>query len=113
MKVSFRGVAFFFDADCSYTGIKHRKKTLLGFLFELKCYAIFFLSSRKDNKRDTQESEISHLQDFPPMSPLSSMNFQGENNSITSSASESVSTNMSMDTVKFLKFAGWFFFSVP
>nr|XP_042906094.1 E3 ubiquitin-protein ligase HUWE1 [Parasteatoda tepidariorum] len=63
-------------------------------------------NKKKDNKRDTQESEISHLQDIPPISPLSSMNFQGENNSITSNVSDSASTaNMSMDTVKFLKFA--------
>ncbi|GFQ86462.1 e3 ubiquitin-protein ligase HUWE1 [Trichonephila clavata] len=62
-------------------------------------------SKKKDRRRDAQESEMSHLQDLPPVSPLSSLNSYAEQ-AVTNAAAETGAPSlMSTDTIKFLKFA--------
>ncbi|GFY42597.1 e3 ubiquitin-protein ligase HUWE1 [Trichonephila inaurata madagascariensis] len=62
-------------------------------------------SKKKDRRRDAQESEISHLQDLPLVSPLSSLNSYAEQTVTNSAAETGAPSLMSTDTIKFLKFA--------
>ncbi|GFT18781.1 e3 ubiquitin-protein ligase HUWE1 [Nephila pilipes] len=62
-------------------------------------------SKKKDRRRDAQESEISHLQDLPPVSPLSSLNSYAEQTVVNPVSDFGASSVMSTDTIKFLKFA--------
>ncbi|GIX92131.1 e3 ubiquitin-protein ligase HUWE1 [Caerostris darwini] len=60
---------------------------------------------KKDRRRDAQESEVSHLQDLPPASPLSSLNSCSDQSNLNTIVDCPVTMNLSLDTVKFLKFA--------
>ncbi|GBM42389.1 E3 ubiquitin-protein ligase HUWE1 [Araneus ventricosus] len=62
-------------------------------------------TKKKDLRRDVQENEVSHLQDLPPVSPLSSLNSYSEQSSLNTSTDVSTPSNLSSDTIKFLKFA--------
>ncbi|KAF8790741.1 E3 ubiquitin-protein ligase HUWE1 like protein [Argiope bruennichi] len=61
-------------------------------------------TKKKDHHKDSQENEVSHLQDLPPVSPLSSSNSSSDQGS-TSADVSATSSNFSSDAIKFLKFA--------
>ncbi|XP_035228929.1 E3 ubiquitin-protein ligase HUWE1-like [Stegodyphus dumicola] len=62
-------------------------------------------NKKKESRKDPQENEMSHLQEMPPMSPVSSIGPLSDASLNSSFDLTSPQPTMPLDTVKFLRFA--------